>query len=771
MGELVAQTTQTRKILIKVDTSDAKGLRELADKMGMLNKSTKSLANTFGTLTNAIQGWIAYLGVRELARMSDEVQNLTSRLRITAREGESTAETFQKIVQLADANRISIQAAGDAYNRFAISLQRTGANAEEVLALTDTLIKTFRVSGSTQAETAATMVQLSQAFSSGTLRGQELRSVIEQNGVLAGYLRKEFGADLFKKAEQGAIKVTDVLRILIKNQEELQQQAEKLSPTFEQTLTKSMNKLTVAVGQLNEQFGLSAKFAAVMDFAIENLASVVVVLGGAMATLAISYIPAMIAGFQKLRVAAIAFATSNPILLALTAITVAAGLVYTNFDKLSIMFRKVQANLYDMVAAIEGSLLPLREKLANLFGIDPEIARRTTKANVDYLRKQAKDIRDKIAADEKADQKKKATDPNAGLRSLLDKVGKGETGGKLQKIKEILGDINQELLNGEITVEEYNRKLVNFELYKLNREFKEGKFDIFTYNQRLKELNIQEFNRLLKNGALTFDEFNNAVKKANIEELTAKFEAGKISLAEYNSELIKMSDKFEPGSSIFVGVNNYITSVGTLSTNIATAITNTFTRLEDNLLEFTKTGEFNFAKFTSAILEDIQRIIIRMAILKPIANSIAGAFAGGSTQGNVPAGGTDGAANYSGYAAKGMAFYGGVRKFASGGIVNSPTAFTYNGGRRGLMGEAGTEAIMPLQRASNGDLGVAASVTPVTVNIFNQNGSDVQQTESTGPNGERSLDIFITSKVNEAISTGKTDKAIKAAYGLNRRGN
>lgn len=59
--------------------------------------------------------------------------------------------------------------------------------------------------------------------------------------------------------------------------------------------------------------------------------------------------------------------------------------------------------------------------------------------------------------------------------------------------------------------------------------------------------------------------------------------------------------------------------------------------------------------------------------------------------------------------AKGAAFQaGGVTAFASGGVVSQPTMFGMSGGRTGLMGEAGPEAIMPLTRTSSGDLGVKA---------------------------------------------------------------
>jgi hypothetical protein len=58
--------------------------------------------------------------------------------------------------------------------------------------------------------------------------------------------------------------------------------------------------------------------------------------------------------------------------------------------------------------------------------------------------------------------------------------------------------------------------------------------------------------------------------------------------------------------------------------------------------------------------------------------------------------------------ANGNAFnHGNVIPFARGGVVGSPTMFPMAGGRRGLMGEAGPEAVMPLQRGPGGRLGVA----------------------------------------------------------------
>ncbi|WBU65697.1 phage tail tape measure protein [Paracoccus aerodenitrificans] len=93
--------------------------------------------------------------------------------------------------------------------------------------------------------------------------------------------------------------------------------------------------------------------------------------------------------------------------------------------------------------------------------------------------------------------------------------------------------------------------------------------------------------------------------------------------------------------------------------------------------------------------------------MKPVEQAVAGALARGINQAVSPF--ADGAAFSQGR----------VTAFAKGGVVSQPTHFPMRGGL-GLMGEAGPEAIMPLQRGADGRLGVAASgaaARPVNVSI------------------------------------------------------
>jgi phage-related minor tail protein len=68
----------------------------------------------------------------------------------------------------------------------------------------------------------------------------------------------------------------------------------------------------------------------------------------------------------------------------------------------------------------------------------------------------------------------------------------------------------------------------------------------------------------------------------------------------------------------------------------------------------------------------------------------------------------------------------GVTPFAKGGVISAPSYFPMPG-RWGLAGEAGPEAILPLQRGSDGRLGVAAGGGQGGVNVtFNVTTQDAR---------------------------------------------
>jgi len=200
--------------------------------------------------------------------------------------------------------------------------------------------------------------------------------------------------------------------------------------------------------------------------------------------------------------------------------------------------------------------------------------------------------------------------------------------------------------------------------------------------------------------------------------------------------------------------------------------------LEDDLLNTFKSGQLSAKRFIDTLLNEF----LRLQVIKPLMQNIMGDGSGAANfLSRMFGGGVPSNANTTipmqaggGYALGG-AFERGVQAFAMGGaftnrVVSQPTLFAMGGvpGRLGLMGEAGPEAIMPLQRDSRGRLGVSGGGSNVTVNIINSSGEQVETRESQGANGERTIEVLIGA-VKDSIAgdlfsrTGNMTRAVRSA--------
>jgi phage-related minor tail protein len=126
--------------------------------------------------------------------------------------------------------------------------------------------------------------------------------------------------------------------------------------------------------------------------------------------------------------------------------------------------------------------------------------------------------------------------------------------------------------------------------------------------------------------------------------------------------------------------------------------------------------------------------------MRPVTGALGGLLAGGL--GSAMGAGTP-------FAAGGAFAQGRVMPFAKGGVVAGPTSFPMRGGR-GLMGEAGPEAIMPLARGPDGRLGVqSAGGRPVTV-VMNISTPDVQ--------GFQRSQTQVAAQVSRALARGQRNR-------------
>jgi phage-related minor tail protein len=92
---------------------------------------------------------------------------------------------------------------------------------------------------------------------------------------------------------------------------------------------------------------------------------------------------------------------------------------------------------------------------------------------------------------------------------------------------------------------------------------------------------------------------------------------------------------------------------------------------------------------------------------------------------------------------------GGIKPFAAGGVIGTPTYFPLMNGGTGLAGEAGPEAILPLMRGPDGQLGVSSnggrSMAPnVTIHIATPDAESFRRSES-----------YVTGQIARAVARGQ----------------
>jgi phage-related minor tail protein len=205
-----------------------------------------------------------------------------------------------------------------------------------------------------------------------------------------------------------------------------------------------------------------------------------------------------------------------------------------------------------------------------------------------------------------------------------------------------------------------------------------------------------------------------------IDALQLQFETGSIGVEQYRSALEGLKNEFAEFPLVVKMLDGEIKAFDR-SVQMATKSIEVMIREAEQALKDKLAGvadELSGA-FASAIVygddlgaamqklaQDIMYAYIKALLLKYVFGPIQAAL--GFSDGGVFSGGN-------------------VVPFARGGIVDRPTIFPMAHGM-GLMGEAGPEAVMPLERGSDGRLGVSAEGSmgpPVIINVLDRN--DLEQ--------------------------------------------
>jgi len=314
---------------------------------------------------------------------------------------------------------------------------------------------------------------------------------------------------------------------------------------------------------------------------------------------------------------------------------------------------------------------------------------------------------------------------------------------------------------GLISNEEAARQRANIELQKVDNEYLAKSKDLET-----EKLAIQKSQDLLDQAKRNKEIPESELKIAQgiIDQETEALNRKKIALDTVNQAQRYSINATADMASTFMEMNNVVKGA--------------FTSMADALVEFTRTGKLNFKSLVDSMLADLIRIQLRkqmealFSVMQPGIGGFLKSMFGGPSAGSIP-GVTNvpnmdaGITAMSTTAALGKAYEGGIQAFAKGGmftnsLVTSPTLFKFAHGT-GLMGEAGPEAIMPLKRDGQGNLGVRASNNSGQTSVVVNNYSSSQATtkETVDSRGNRKIEVVIGEMVAQEV--GRTGSSMQQA--------
>jgi hypothetical protein len=361
-------------------------------------------------------------------------------------------------------------------------------------------------------------------------------------------------------------------------------------------------------------------------------------------------------------------------------------------------------------------------------------------------------------------------------KALFELAAKGEEA--LQQLN--LTEVNR-FLDQVIATEERTQQLdkagltlleqkLNFE--KENFEFKNNSGQLSTEEYRLGNLRLQQIgNELaLQKAILEATSTRNTATLQLLRDMAAApgadSEFGPVPQAGQPSFISRgtaIGQGYQDATTAAINLSNQQSTILGLNvtlTDSATKLGDTwsqqFSKMTDAMLSFIQTGKFSFKDFMNSMLLDFTRTILQMQM-----QNFAKSLFGGSTAVGASL------ASFFGFSAMGNAFNNqGIMKYAKGGIftnsiVNSPTVFKAAKGI-GVMGEAGPEAIMPLKRDSNGNLGVRSNQGNVDIVVNNYSPEKATAKETTDARGNRRIEVTVGDMVAGELS--RTNSSLQRTF-------
>lgn len=232
-------------------------------KQQQAQKEAKGVANAWGSVKKYIGSALAAISVQKIIDLADTMTTTRARIDLMNDGLQTTDELQSMIMASANRSRAAYQTTSDAVSKMGIMAKDAFGNNAELIQFTELINKQFTIAGTSAAGVDAAMLQLTQAMSSGVLRGEELNSIFEQAPTIiqtiADYLGVPIG-QIRAMAAEGQITSTIVKNAMLSSADEINAKFNAMPMTFAQVWTLAKNIALEAFGPVIQAIGAGAQW-------------------------------------------------------------------------------------------------------------------------------------------------------------------------------------------------------------------------------------------------------------------------------------------------------------------------------------------------------------------------------------------------------------------------------------------------------------------------------------------------------------------------------
>lgn len=225
------------------------------------NKTADATQALTGRIKSLVGAYVGLQTVQKLVETSDQMTQINARLQLMTGSAEAAADAQDKIYQAAQRSRGAYMDMADMVAQLGTLAPDAFSSTDELIAFAEQLQKQMAISGASGQSAQAAMVQLTQALASGTLRGDELNSVLEQTPMIAKTIADYMGVttgQMREMASEGAITADVVKNAMLSAAAETDAAYEQMPLTWSQVWTMGSNMALQAMQPVLDLISLAA---------------------------------------------------------------------------------------------------------------------------------------------------------------------------------------------------------------------------------------------------------------------------------------------------------------------------------------------------------------------------------------------------------------------------------------------------------------------------------------------------------------------------------